>query len=180
MSRAALAVWLNFVTLGGIAGGAAPAITAVENNYSYLIPGQPNYGIAPGSLFIVKGTGLAAAGTVPQLWDVSKTPLPLSSPGANGTSITVVVGGTTVQPGIYYISETQVAAVLPSNTPVGTGTITVTYNNQTSAAASILVVTSAMGFDTLYDGRFDHLHGFGQLGRGGGAVGLGTGSGHLQ
>jgi len=150
MSRAALAVWLSFVTLGGIARGAAPAITAVENNYSYLIPAQPNYGIAPGSLFIVKGTGLAAAGTVPQLWDVSKTPLPLSSPGANGTSITVVVGGTTVQPGIYYISETQVAAVLPSTTPVGTGTITVTYNNQTSATASILVVTSAMGFDTLY------------------------------
>jgi uncharacterized protein (TIGR03437 family) len=41
-----------------------------------------------------------------------------------------------------------VAAVLPSTTPVGTGTITVTNNGQTSAAAQIQVVQSAVGILT--------------------------------
>jgi uncharacterized protein (TIGR03437 family) len=145
-----LALCLSLAVFRGVAGAAAPTISGVQNNYSYLIPGVPNYGIAPGSLFIVKGTGLAAQGTQPKLWDLSQGPLPQSSPNANGTSIAVVVGGTTVHPGIYYISETQVAAVLPSTTTVGNGTITITYNNQTSATANISVVTSAMGFDTLY------------------------------
>ncbi len=69
---------------------------------------------------------------------------------SNGTSITAVVGGITVHPGIYYTTETQLAAVLPSNTPVGTGTITVTYNNQTSATFTLVVVASALGLDSLY------------------------------
>jgi uncharacterized protein (TIGR03437 family) len=64
--------------------------------------------------------------------------------------MTVVVNNITVHPGIYYTSPTQVAAVLPSNTPAGTGTITVTYNNQTSGTANLIVVASAMGFDTAY------------------------------
>ncbi|HTS51014.1 MAG TPA: hypothetical protein VMH05_23875 [Bryobacteraceae bacterium] len=129
-------------------GPQAPTITEVQNNYSYLVPGAPNYGIAPGSLFIVKGTGMAAASAQATLWSLSQGPLPQSAPDSNGTSITVVVNGTTVHPGIYYYTATQVAAVLPSNTPVGSGTITVTYNGQTSQQANILVVTSAMGFDT--------------------------------
>jgi uncharacterized protein (TIGR03437 family) len=37
--------------------------------------------------------------------------------------------------------------VLPSNTPLGTGTITVSYGGQTSAAFPITVVASAFGFD---------------------------------
>ena len=129
---------------------AAPTVTAIQNNYSYLVPGQPNYGIAPGTLFIVKGAGLAAPGTQAHLWDLSQGPLPLSSPDTNGTSIAVAVGATTVNPGIYYITETQVAAVLPSNIPAGNGTLTVTFNGQTSAPANITVVASAVGFDTLY------------------------------
>jgi hypothetical protein len=41
-----LLVWMAAVST------AAPAVTAIQNNYSYLIPGQPNYGIAPGTLFM--------------------------------------------------------------------------------------------------------------------------------
>jgi uncharacterized protein (TIGR03437 family) len=40
--------------------------------------------------------------------------------------------------------------VLPSSTPVGTGTITVTNSGQPSAAFPIQVVQSAFGIDTLY------------------------------
>src|SRR5271154_3009663 len=41
---------------------AAPAITQILNNSSGTPAGLPNYGIAPSSLFIVTGTGLADPG----------------------------------------------------------------------------------------------------------------------
>ena len=130
---------------GGGGSGTGPSISAVQNNYSYISPGLPNYGIAPGSLFIIKGSNLAS----------NTTPVLQSSAGGlpatlNGASISVTVGGTTVTPAIYYTSAAQIAAVLPSSTPVGTGTITVTYNGQTSAAAQIIVVASALGFGSYY------------------------------
>lgn len=138
------------VCVFAIGAHATPAVTAVQNNYSNLVPGVPNYGIAPGSLFVIYGSGMAAADAQAKLWDLSQGPLPQSAPDSNGTSITVVVNGVTVHPGIYYYTATQVAAVLPSNTPLGNGTITVTYNGQTSQMAAIPVVASAMGFDTTY------------------------------
>jgi len=45
----------------------------------------------------------------------------------NGASITVVVNGVTTYPALYYTSPTQLAAVLPAATPVGTGTLTVLF-----------------------------------------------------
>jgi hypothetical protein len=44
-----------------------------------------------------------------------------------------------------YVSATQINAVLPSGTPTGTGTLTVTYNGATSATFPITVVTSSFG-----------------------------------
>jgi hypothetical protein len=38
-----------------------PVITGVLNNYSYIVPGLPNYGIAPGTIFVIFGTGLSTA-----------------------------------------------------------------------------------------------------------------------
>ncbi len=49
-------------------------------------------------------------------------------------------------------AATQIAAVLPAATPVGTGTITVTYNGTPSAAAPIQVVPTTFGIDN-YDGN---------------------------
>src|SRR5579863_1315922 len=40
--------------------GPPPFIYQVQNNYSYLLPGVPNYGIAPGSLFAIQGMNLNA------------------------------------------------------------------------------------------------------------------------
>ncbi len=120
-----------------------PSVTGITNNYSNLAAGLPNYGIAPGSLFVIYGTDLTAAKNVPS------NPFPLSN-SLGGTSVSVTVNGTTVQPGLYYVYPTQIAAVLPSSTPTGTASITVTNGSQTSASFSFQVVQSAFGSDTLY------------------------------
>src|SRR5262252_3480747 len=124
---------------------AAPAITQILNNSSGTPPGLPNYGIAPSSIFIVVGTALADPGT-PTLQDTTAPGgIPLT---LNGASITVVVNGVTVHPALYYTSPAQLAAVLPAATPVGTGTLTVTYKGNTSAPAPVQVVPTALGINT--------------------------------
>jgi len=58
----------------------------------------------------------------------------------NGASLTVVVGSVTTHPALYYTSSTQIAAVLPAATPVGTGSLTVNYRGTNSAPTPIQVV----------------------------------------
>jgi len=141
----------------GLPSSAQPVITGVQNNYSYVLPNLPNYGIAPGSLFIIVGTGLANPGSQAfPLQDPSKT-LPLT---LNGASVSVTVDGVpgpdgattvTTQPALYYATPTAIAAVLPSSTPVGTQvTVTVTYGGATSQPYDTIVAKSAFGFDTYY------------------------------
>lgn len=128
------------------AAATGPVINQIQNNYSYLLPGVPNYGIAPGSLFIIAGSGLSSS--APPVLQSSAAPgLPLT---LNQTSVSVTVAGTATSPALYYTSATQLAAVLPSTTPVGNGTITVTYQGTASAKFPIQVVGSALGLDTLY------------------------------
>jgi uncharacterized protein (TIGR03437 family) len=128
----------------GIALG-QPSVAAVQNNYSNVIKGMPNYGIAQGSVFAIFGSNIGPAQT-PTLPDLSKGPLVTN---LNGVTIQATVGGTTVQAIPYYVSAGQVAAILPSRTPVGNGTLTVTYNGATSTQAQITVVPAAFGIDTL-------------------------------
>lgn len=140
-----------FVTAGSSAAAHAAAfgpplfIYQVQNNYSFLLPGVPNYGIAPGSLFAIQGENLSG-NSAPVLQSSAAPGLPKT---LNQTSLSVTVNGVTTTPALYYASSTAVAAVLPSTTPPGAGTITVSYNGQ-SAEAPILVVPSAVGLDTLY------------------------------
>jgi uncharacterized protein (TIGR03437 family) len=127
-----------------------PTITGVQNNYSLLVPGLPNYGIAPGTLFIITGQNLASVpvSSITKLQDSTAAGgIPTT---LNGAQITVTVGSFTAHPGMYYAGATQIAAVLPSGTPAGTGTITVSYGGATSNSATITVVTSALGLDTYY------------------------------
>jgi uncharacterized protein (TIGR03437 family) len=126
---------------------AAPVISGLANNYSFIRPGVglPNYGIAPGSIFVIFGTGLSI-NTPPVLQSSASPGLQTT---LNQTSVSVTVNGTTVSPFLYYTSATQVAAVLPSTTPVGNGTITVTYAGQPSAPAPIQVVANAPGLLTM-------------------------------
>ena len=125
--------------------GPPPFIFQVQNNYSFLVPGVPNYGIAPGSLFAIQGMNLNG-NAMPVLQSSAAPGLPTT---LNQTSLLVTVNGVTTTPALYYASSNAVAAVLPSTTPVGTGTLTLNYNGQ-SAQAPIQVVASAVGLDTLY------------------------------
>ena len=128
----------------GSALGQAPTVTGLLNNYSNTLPGLPNYGIAQGSIFVIYGTSF------------SSTQIGLQAPPLkttlNGVSIAVTVNGTTTNPLFYYLFPTQIAAVLPSATPVGTGTITVTTSAGTSAPFQIQVVESAFGLLTTNNG----------------------------
>jgi uncharacterized protein (TIGR03437 family) len=154
--RALVIVVLSLAFTGGAAWAAggmdgadtgAPTITQVQNNYSWILPGASNYGIAPGSIFVILGSGLSMPGAQAVLQDSSqKGGLPLT---LNGASVTVVVSGITEHPALYYATPTAIAAVLPSTTPLGTGTVTVTYNGVTSAPATLQVLLSALGLATM-------------------------------
>ena len=108
------------------------------NSASYRTPGMPGSGIAQGSILYIYGTGVGPA----SFTQASTFPL---STTLGGTSITVTVGGTQYPAFMLYTYGNQAAAILPSTTPVGSGTYTVTYNGQTSAPADIQVVASAFG-----------------------------------
>jgi len=113
----------------------------VANAASYRTPGLPGSGIAQGAIFSVFGTGLG-----PTDYAVAdKFPLPTD---LAGTSVTVTVAGQSVPAIILFTYPLQVNAILPSITPTGNGTITVTYKGQTSAPAPIQVVDSAFGIFT--------------------------------
>lgn len=141
-------ITLMFTTFGVTGSGTAgpPTITAIRNNSSNIFAGFPNYGIAPSSIFVIVGTGLADPGT-PVLQSSAAPGLQLT---LNGASISATVAGVTVQPAIYYTSPTQIAAVLPASTPVGIGTLTVTYEGVASNAEPLVVVAAALGINTFY------------------------------
>jgi uncharacterized protein (TIGR03437 family) len=127
----------------GHALGQTPTVTGLLNNYSNTLPGLPNYGIAEGSIFVIYGTNFSSTTTGLQ------SPPPATLGGA---TINVTVNGTTTHPLFYYLFPTQIAAVLPSATPVGTGTLTVTTSAATSAPFPIQVVQSAFGLLTSNNG----------------------------
>jgi len=129
----------NLTTLQVFTG---PVISNATNAASNITAGLPNAGIAQGSIFTLFGTNLGP-GTI------SIAQSAFQNTNLSGTSIGVTVNGTTVAPLLYYTSATQVAALLPSNTPVGTGTITVTYNGQVGLASPITVVANNLGIFTI-------------------------------
>lgn len=122
---------------------AQPVISSdgVVSAASYVPTGFPHSGIARGSFFSVFGQGLGPSD------GQMVTSLPLQT-SLSGTSIRVTVGDTSVDALIHYSSASQINAVLPSRTPAGDGTITVTYQGKTSAAAPIHVVNRSFGIFT--------------------------------
>jgi uncharacterized protein (TIGR03437 family) len=143
----------NTITLSGVAPSsdpgpsfqaalASPTITNVENAASNNPQPLPNSPIAQGSIFIVQGTDLGPA-------NISVASAAFQSTTLSSASVAVTVGGTTVNAPMYYTSAGQIAALLPSNTPIGTGTITVTYSGMTSAPAPITVTPNNLGIFTV-------------------------------
>jgi uncharacterized protein (TIGR03437 family) len=135
------ALLLLLLALSALQSGAAPTIGSILNNYSYTVPTSPNYGIAQGAIFTIFGTELANTPTGLQ-------GLPLAT-SLQGVTVTATVNGVTRQAYLYYVTAGQIAGILPSAIPVGTGTITVNNNGQTSLPFPLKVVASAFGTLTL-------------------------------
>lgn len=118
---------------------AAPPV----NVASFANPGLPNGKIAQGSMFEIFGSGIAAAG----LNLATEFPLPTS---LAGSSVQVMINGQTIDCFVVRtLNNDRVAAILPSNTPIGAGTLVVTYNGSASAPAPIEVVAHSFGVFTL-------------------------------
>ena len=123
---------------------AAPTINGVANAASNIAFNSP---LAPGGIFVIYGTDLGPA-------NLAISPTPFQNTTLSGTSVTVTVGSTTVSALMYYTSATQVAALLPSNTPIptqssGAPIFTVTFNGQTSAPANHGIAQSNLGIFTI-------------------------------
>jgi len=136
---------------------AQPKIGSIVNNASYLTPpvdsGNKPIGndvIAQGSIFVVFGTALGPS----TLTYPAGLPLPTSVPDTNGTSISVSSGGQKVDAFIVYTSPLQVGAILPSNTPVGDATVTLSYNGKASAAPHASDRSGALGLPARDFGQF--------------------------
>jgi len=97
----------------------------------------------------VFGTGLGPA--TPQA--ATAFPLPTSG-GLGGTAVQVNVGTTSLYAVTMFTSASQLLGILPSRTPVGAGTMTVTYNGQTSPPQPIQVVPNSFGVFAVNEGGF--------------------------
>src|SRR3974390_1675630 len=138
----ALAVAFGFVCIAGTQPRVAPS--GVVNHASYAQYGLLNSGIAQGSLFAISGEGLGPAVSSPATVDG----FPLQ-PVLAGVSIRVTVAGTAVDALPVYVSARRLGALLPSSTPLGAGSLTVTFEGQTSSPARISVVRRNFGIFTM-------------------------------
>ena len=129
----------------GLSSIAQPVVPVggILNAGSYATPGQPHYGVAQGSVFAVFGTGLGP--TTP----LEASQFPLNGvQGLAGTSVRLTVGGVPGDALMLYTSASQLLAILPSDTPTGDGTFTVTYQGQTSVPSPVRVVPASFGIFT--------------------------------
>lgn len=134
---------LLFVIFSGFLFAQSPIVTAVQNNYGRAASPDSSYGIAQGSIFIVKGTNLSSQ------VDTTLQNAPLQTTLA-GVRVRITVAGTTYYAPLYYVLSTQIAAVLPSNVPASANnannaTVIIEKGTVTSAAFSFKVVKSAFG-----------------------------------
>lgn len=130
---------------GGTGGGSTPSITAVLDAGSY------SSSLAPGSVFVVKGSNLSPTGIGSNGVFSTSYPLPQSS---NGVSInfTPASGGAMTQAYIVYLYNSggvnQLAGILPSTVTPGNYNVTVANGGQTSSGVVVKVVAIKPGLVT--------------------------------
>ncbi len=130
-----LAICFSGITVG------QTVISQVTNAASYLAYG-PSRAIAQGSIIVIKGMELGPAA-------ISIASTPFTDTTLSGTSVKFTAGSTTTNALMYYTSATQVAVLMPSNTPAGQVQVTLSYNGQTSIDFPIVVVPNAPGIFTV-------------------------------
>ena len=143
MARHSTQCILAFLTASCAIAQPVISSTEVVNSASYLNQGLPGSGIAQGSIFTIFGSGLGPNRLV------QAGPLPLQTL-LGGTSVAVTVNGQTVTAFILMAFSSQVNALLPSTTPAGNGTVTVTYTNQTSAPEPVEIGSASFAPYTFY------------------------------
>jgi uncharacterized protein (TIGR03437 family) len=121
-----LIVVLLFLALTGVAI-AQPTVGGVVNGASF-VPGQA---IAPGSLFSIFGTQLAAS-------PASADTIPLST-SLGGVTVKFVNGSTSQEVPLLYLQSNQINAVVPWNLVPGETKVVVTNGSVSSSAASVKI-----------------------------------------
>src|SRR5579884_3337251 len=148
------------VCCAAVAAIAQPVINTggVVNAASYSLAGEPNSSIAQGSMFTLFGSNFAPVTDAPVR--ASSFPLPTSA-GLDGVTVTITVGNITRNGILLWVWnkgnttggwESALTAILPYDVPTGNATIAVTYQGQTSPAASVTVVQSSFGIFTVNQG----------------------------
>jgi uncharacterized protein (TIGR03437 family) len=115
---------------------------------SEFSPSLPNAGIAQGAMFVITGDNLGPSSIVV----ASSFPLQTK---LGGTSVQVTSGGQTVDAIMYYSQAQQIAAILPSNTPLGQGFVNVTYNGETNGAPILIVQNNVAMYTISQNGAGD-------------------------
>ena len=135
----------QYVVVNQAAGSAAPAPGApviaaggVVNTASYAQGGPPNGSLAQGSFFSIYGSGVGPDTPA----QATTYPLPTT---LGGVSVQITSGGTKYNAPLVFVYKAQINAILPSNVPVGSAQVTITYNSLTSAPATITVAKTSLG-----------------------------------
>jgi uncharacterized protein (TIGR03437 family) len=115
--KSLLCILILFPVLTVTAVAQTPSVStnAILNSASYALVGLPNSSIAQGSFFTIFGINLGPASSPPIAY-----PLPTN---LGGVQVKVTTGGTTVNAFLWYVSPTQINAILPENTPTGSATL---------------------------------------------------------
>jgi uncharacterized protein (TIGR03437 family) len=111
-------------------------------NADSLVPvGLPNASIAQGSIFSIFGTNLGPSQSPGLSFPLQNT--------LGGVSVQVTVGGTSIDAIPLFVGPGQINALLPSKTPTGAASLTVTTAAGTSAPATFQVVDHSFGINSV-------------------------------
>ncbi|MCC6391257.1 MAG: beta-propeller fold lactonase family protein [Bryobacterales bacterium] len=110
---------------------------AVYNLHSHAPLGMPNSGIAQGSGIGISGVNIGPAKGV-------NSDFPLTTQ-LGGVSVQIQSGDVTTSALMARASRGVVTAVIPSTTPLGDATVTLTYKDRTTAPLPITIVRTSMG-----------------------------------
>ena len=119
-----------------------PVVTAngMVNAASAIQAGLPNGNLAQGSIFSIYGQNMGPAAP-----GVSATSFPLPTTLSNVSVNVKDSAGANHAAILFFVYAGQINALLPSATATGQASLTVTYNNQTSAPQTFNVVAKSVG-----------------------------------